>query len=173
MSATAAFDALYVEHARFVFRVLRGMGIRDAHLDDAVQDVFVVVHRRLPEFDGRYSHKTWLFEITFRIACDYRRAQKRAQVQAVLPDDLSDRAPNPAEVSEQQERLRIVSAALDRLADDKRATLVLADIEGMTAPEIATLTQLPLNTVYTRLRRARAEFSAALAHRLRHGIRRE
>src|SRR4051794_22631911 len=71
------FQRIYADHAGFVFRVLRGMGVADSGVEDALQDVFVVVHRRLPEFDGRYSMRTWLFEIALRVASDHRRKQRR------------------------------------------------------------------------------------------------
>src|SRR5687768_16828236 len=76
LSERTAFRALYAEHAGFLFRVLRGMGVAEASVEDAAQDVFIVVHRRLPEFDGRHKLRTWLFEIAFRTACNYRRKQR-------------------------------------------------------------------------------------------------
>src|SRR5690349_19842165 len=60
-----AFDRVYADHAAFVWRVLRGMGVSEPIVEDAMQDVFMVVHRRLAEFDGLGSIKTWLFQIAF------------------------------------------------------------------------------------------------------------
>ena len=76
---------------------------------------------------------------------------------------VSKGAPTPAEAAERTEALSLLGAVLDRLSDDKRAALILAEIEGMSAPEIAEVTRTPLNTVYTRLRRARAGLNDALA----------
>jgi RNA polymerase sigma-70 factor, ECF subfamily len=162
-----AFDDVYAANVAFVWRVLRGMGVTDALIDDAAQDVFVVVHRRLPEFDGRFAIKTWLFEIAYRIACDYRRKSKRVAGHGPLGEDLHDRAPDPADCAAGNESLRFLEELLDGMDDEKRAVLVLSGIEGMTAPEVAAVTATPLNTVYTRLRRARAELSDALAARER------
>jgi RNA polymerase sigma-70 factor (ECF subfamily) len=162
------FEEVYAAHVDFVWRVLRGMGVPDAIVEDATQDAFVVVHRRLPEFDGRCAIKTWLFEIAYRVACSYRRKGKRAASHEPIEpfdDTLLARGPSPAESAEHTEARRLVEELLDGIDDDKRAVLVLADIEGMSAPEIAVVTATPLNTVYTRLRRARAEFGAALAAR--------
>lgn len=161
------FEAVYARHAGFVWRVLRGMGVSDSLVEDAVQDVFLVVLRRLPEFDGRHSVKTWLYEIAYRVACDYRRKSKRALKNQPLNEQLKDRSPGPSESTERLRALRLVEELLDRMDDDKRAMLVLADIEQMTAPEIAELTSTKLNTVYTRLRRARLQFNRALAARYR------
>lgn len=161
------FDEVYTANVAFVWRILRGMGVTDALVDDAAQDVFVVVHRRLPEFDGRFAVKTWLFEIAYLVACDYRRKNTRAASHGPLVEDLRDGAPTPADCAEGNESLRALEELLDRMDDEKRAVLVLSGIEGMTVPEIAVVTATPLNTVYTRLRRARAELSDALAARER------
>jgi RNA polymerase sigma-70 factor (ECF subfamily) len=161
------FEQVYAENAVFVWRVLRGMGVTEALVDDAAQDVFVVVHRRLPDFDGRFAVKTWLFEIAYRVACEYRRKGRRTAGHGPLDEDLSDRGPSPAERAQDNESLRVLEELLDRMDDEKRAVLVLSGIEGMTAPEIAAVTATPLNTVYARLRRARVELSDALAARQR------
>jgi RNA polymerase sigma-70 factor (ECF subfamily) len=157
------FDALYLRHGGFVWRVLRGMGVSDAAVEDAVQDVFVVVFRRLHEFRGDAAVKTWLFAIAYRVACDYRRRARRGANLDALDEGLRDRGPGPAEVAEHREQLQILETLLDRLDDEKRAVLVLADIEGLTAPEIASIVSSPLSTVYTRLSRARAEMKAGIA----------
>ena len=159
------FDAVYSDHAAFIWRVLRGMGVSEALVEDAVQDVFVVVHRRLAEFDGLGSIKTWLFQIAYRTACAYRRKLRRAGDHEPFDDRLEARTRTPAEEVERRETLSLVGDLLDGLDDEKRAVLVLADIEEMTAPEIAVVTGAPLNTVYTRLRRARLELSRALSVR--------
>jgi RNA polymerase sigma-70 factor (ECF subfamily) len=164
--AVPSFDEVYAKHARFVWRVLRGMGIREAGIDDAVQDVFIVVHRRLPEFDGKHALSTWLFAIAYRVACDHRRKHKRSSSLEPLDEDApqvarSD-APSPAENAEQAQRIRTLHDALDTLDDEKRALIVLAELEEQTVPQIAALTGTSVNTVYTRLRRARIELHNAL-----------
>jgi len=163
------FDEVYVDHAAFVWRILRGMGVSEPLVEDAVQDVFMVVHRRLAEFDGRGSLKTWLFQIAYRTACGYRRKVRRTGGHEPFEDIVESRTGNPAEEAERHETMSLVAGLLDGLDDDKRAVLVLADIEGMTAPEIAVITGTRLNTVYTRLRRARNELSQALRARRSRG----
>jgi RNA polymerase sigma-70 factor (ECF subfamily) len=162
LAMSASFDAVYAEHARFIWRVLRGMGVPDAAIEDAVQEVFIVVHRRLPEFDGRHALRTWLFAIAYRIACDQRRKHKRTSALEPISDSVVDAAPSPDERAERSQRLRVLSDALDTLDDEKRALIVLAEIEELTVPEIAALTETSINTVYTRLRRARIELQALL-----------
>lgn len=157
------FERIYRDNVAFVWRVLRGLGVPDSGVEDAVQDVFVVVHRRLPEFDGRNPVKTWLFAIALRVASDHRRKLRRSEHHAPLEEGIADGAPTPADRAEHEEGLRILSSLLDRLDDEQRAVLVLADIEGMTMPEIAVVTNVPLNTAYSRLRRARHSLNTTLA----------
>jgi RNA polymerase sigma-70 factor (ECF subfamily) len=156
------FEEAYRSHAPFVWRLLCGMGVPDSSVEDALQDVFVVVHRRLPSFDGRHPVTTWLFAIACRVASNYRRRQ-RSLSHDPLTDALCDDAPTPAENTEQAEARRVLGVLLDRMDEERRAVFVLTEIEGMTAPEIAALTGVPLNTVYSRLRRARIDMSEALA----------
>jgi RNA polymerase sigma-70 factor, ECF subfamily len=161
----ADFDVVYGQNVQFVWRVLRGMGVSDALVEDAVQDVFVVVHRRLAQFDGRHAIRTWLFAIAYRVAREHMRRARRVRQQEPLEHQLRDAAPMPDESAERSQALRVLSELLDRLDDEKRAVLVLTDIEGMTAQEIAAATGVGLNTVYTRLRRARLALNQMLAAR--------
>ncbi|WP_437310184.1 RNA polymerase sigma factor [Sorangium sp. So ce388] len=159
------FDAVYDEHADFVWRSLRRLGVREASLDDALQDVFLVVHRRLGEFEPRSSVKAWLFAIVCRVARDHRRLVRRKEGHEELPAGVPDRAPGPAERLEKAEALKLVDALLAELDDEKRAVFVMAEIEELSAPEIAAALDVKLNTVYSRLRAARRDFELALARR--------
>jgi RNA polymerase sigma-70 factor (ECF subfamily) len=156
-----AFEALYREHYAFVWRSVRRLGIPDLEVDDVVQDVFVVVHRRLPDFEGRSSVRTWLFGIAYRVVRDKRRsfaARVSRERQAEEPRP-------PTEPDRRLARHQAVAALDDLLAeldDDQRETFVMAEVVKMTAPEIAELMGVKLNTVYSRLRRAREAFEAAL-----------
>jgi RNA polymerase sigma-70 factor (ECF subfamily) len=165
VSERANFDTVYSNHVSFVWRTLRGMGVPDSAVEDGVQEVFVVVHRRLPDFDGRHAIRTWLFAIVYRVACEQRRRLRSSRVQEPLEPQLRDSAPSPYDSAERAQEVRVAIALLDALDDEKRAVIVLADIEGMTAPEIAEATGVGLNTVYTRLRRARLELNKMLAAR--------
>jgi len=73
-------NAIYRSHGAFVWRNLRRLGIPENMVEDVLQDVFMVVHRRLPEFAGRSSLKTWLFGIVLRVVKTHRRSQKRRRV---------------------------------------------------------------------------------------------
>jgi RNA polymerase sigma-70 factor (ECF subfamily) len=163
----ADFGAVYDEHFAFVWRSLRRLGVADAHLDDAAQDVFLVVYRRLAEFEGRSSLKTWLFGIVLRVVRTHRRTAMRKPTE---PLDVEPHANGsaPEELTEAAQAARLLHALLGELDDAPRAVFVLAELEEMTAPEISAALGVNLNTVYSRLRAARRDFDAALArHRAR------
>jgi RNA polymerase sigma-70 factor (ECF subfamily) len=173
--AAAAPDvaAVYAAHFAYVFRCLRGLGVREAGLDDALQDVFLVVQDKLASFDGQAQLRTWLYAIVLRVA---RRYRERAAIEAVkfVADDAlgPTEANSPERVVDHGQQLALAARALDALDDDKREVFVLAHVEQMSAPEIAEITGVPLNTVYSRLRAARSAFSAHAARlQLDHGRR--
>lgn len=162
-------EEVYESCFDFVWRSARRMGVAEAAVDDVVQEVFLVAHRRLGDFEGRSSVKTWLFSILLRVVSDYRRTLRRKGGLASLPEELrADDAECPAERTEQREAVRLLHALLATLDDDKRAVFVLAELEQLTAPEIAEALGVNLNTVYSRLRAARRDFEKALErHRAR------
>jgi RNA polymerase sigma-70 factor (ECF subfamily) len=164
-----AFDDVYRAHFAFVWRSAKRLGVRDASLDDVVQEVFVVVHRRLASFEGRSSLKTWLFGITLRVVRDHRRAARRKDPGApVDPDSLGAATGGPGENAEKAEAVRVLHALLDELPDDRREVFVMVELEQMAIPEIAEALGINVNTAYARLRVARQEFEQALArHRAR------
>jgi len=172
-NAAPTLAGVYEAHFRFVWRCLRSLGVHDAHLDDALQDVFVVVQQKLPSFDGRAQLRTWLYAIALRIARKYRERTRRALSSIdVAPDShpeltLGDTAEHAA-LSE--ERLALARRALSALSDEQREVFVFARIEEMSAPEIAAVLGVPVNTVYSRLRAARLAFANEVT-RLRSAVR--
>ncbi len=158
---------VYDEHFAFVWRSLRRLGVPDRALDDAAQDVFIVVHRRLAEFEGRSSLRSWLFGIARRVAHDHRRRIARKENTEELSEILADpHAGTPAAAAERAQAVRMLHAILATLDDDKREVFILAELEQMTVPEIADAIGANVNTVYSRLRAARAAFEAAVQRRL-------
>ena len=164
------FDEVYERHFDFVWRNARRLGVPDAQVDDAVQEVFLVVHRRLGEFEGRSSLRTWIFGILVRVAADHRRALRRksphtrSRDAAVQADTTADEAAqDPHDRMVRREGVRLLHRLLDELDDDKRAALVLAELEQMSVPEIAASLGANVNTVYARLRAARRDFEQAVA----------
>lgn len=160
------FRDIYDQYFDFVWRCARRMGVGEKALDDAVQDVFVVVHRRLGDFEARSSIKTWLYGITRRVAKDHRRRVERKEQSLVPLDGLMESGEDPREQAARAEAARALQAILDTLDESKREVFVLAEMEQMTAPEISEVLSVNLNTVYSRLRTARAEFERAVERHL-------
>jgi RNA polymerase sigma-70 factor, ECF subfamily len=158
-----SFELIYNDYFDFVWRSLRRLGVPEASVDDALQDVFVVVHRRLGEFGGRSSLKTWLFGIAARVTSDHRRRVRRKGGHEPLDEAVADPTPGPQEKAANAQMLSMLDRALDALDDDRRAVFVLAELEQMSAPEISDALGVKLNTVYSRLRLARQDFERALA----------
>lgn len=165
-SSVQSFDQIYVQEFPFVWRCLRGLGVRDSELDDAAQDVFVTVHRRLSTFRGESTIRSWLFGIVRNVAFKHRRRLARkpttAQVLAPEPPHLG---PSPLERAQSNEAAAFVRTFLEQLNEKKREVFVLAVLEETNIPEVALALSIPLNTAYTRLRSVRSDFQKALARR--------
>jgi RNA polymerase sigma-70 factor, ECF subfamily len=158
-----AFEALYGEHFEFVWRSLRRLGVRLEDLDDAAQDVFIVFLRRCAEFRRESSYRTWLFGIASNVAHQYRRKALRQAQTTPVTDSQHAPHPSPLEQASSTEALRTIDAFLASLDDSKRDVFILAELEQMSAPEIAEALGVKLNTVYSRLRAARHAFHALLS----------
>lgn len=158
------FEQVYDQHVDLVWRALRRFGVLDSALEDATQDVFLVVHRRLGEFEGRSSVSTWLYGIAVGIARNHRRTRRRRPEHSTegVEDEMIAHGTSPERGAEGSEALRVLDRILSELDADKREVFVLAELEELTAPEIAAALELNVNTVYTRLRAARAAFEQAL-----------
>jgi RNA polymerase sigma-70 factor (ECF subfamily) len=161
-----SFDAMYVQEFPFVWRSLRGLGVRDGELDDAAQEVFVTAHRRLSTFRGESAIRSWLFGIVRNVAFKHRRrlARKPTAPEEMAAEPL-ETGPSPLERAQANEAAAFVRRFLAQLDDKKREIFVLAMLEEMNIVEVAAALSIPLNTAYTRLRRVRAEFQKALARR--------
>jgi RNA polymerase sigma-70 factor (ECF subfamily) len=164
----ASFEEIYEEHFTFVWRTSLRLGTDPSLIDDVVQEVFLVVHRRLAEFEWRSSVRTWLFGIVRRVAARARRTAHRkpfelGNVTATDLDAFQTSAIGPCESAEFAEELRLVQCLLDRLDDDKREAFILAELEQMTIAEVAEAVGANPNTVASRIRAARAAFDRGLA----------
>jgi RNA polymerase sigma-70 factor (ECF subfamily) len=168
--AAAAADPLDVltihrTHAEFVWLSLQRLGVREADIEDLLQEVFVVVHRRLSSFDGSSRMTTWLFGICIRIAAAYRRRAYRRLEQSVaeVPEAATTDDANPEQNAASGQARARLAAVLDAM--EKRALFVMFELDEMRCEDIAELLGVPLGTVYSRLHGARKAFEQAL-HRM-------
>ena len=159
---TMTFEETYRAHFAFVWRSLRRLGIAEDDAADAAQDVFIIVHRKLPEFAGRSKLTTWLYGICFRVASERRRAVPRPLIGEQEAAAFIGRQADPGALAEHRQGLALLERVLDRLPDEQRAVFCLFELEGMTGDEIAEALEIPLGTAYSRLRLARGAFAAAV-----------
>jgi RNA polymerase sigma-70 factor, ECF subfamily len=161
-SAQVSFTEIFDAHAQFVWRCLRRLGVREADVPDACQEVFIVVNRKLPGLDLSTSPRGWLFGVSARVAADYRR---RAYVRSERPmeeaHEVATPAPQITELAHQEAR-RLLDRILDGLEDEKRAVFILFELEQLPMTEIAAAVGCPLQTGYSRLHAARRQVEAAI-----------
>ncbi len=176
--SAGSFDEIYRSHVSFVWRICQRMRVPEMNIDDAVQDVFIVVHRRLVDFDGSVPLRAWLYGIVSRVVADHRKRFRRKE-SAVSPMDsernlgvetFASSLPAPERSLEASQALGLVEQLLERLPEEKREALVLSRLYEMTVPEIAAATGGNVNTIYSRLRVAEREFEALYATHLATGV---
>ena len=156
--ARVSFEETYQAYFDFVWLSLRRLGVAPALLDDAAQDVFVVVHRRLHEFEYRSELKTWLFAIALRTARGYRRQRQTIPTEGI--EHLPGTGPTPHDALAQTEALRVMDVILTAMDEERRALFIMVELEQIAVPEAAQVLGLKLNTAYSRLRLAREDFNA-------------
>jgi RNA polymerase sigma-70 factor (ECF subfamily) len=156
-------ETLFREHARFVASFLRHMGTSESDLDDLLQDVFVLAHRKGGYLPGPAAPRTWLASLVIRVVIARRRMRARRPQASALVENVADDARGPADVFEARRSLERVQAALEQLSLEHRAAFILFEIEGESCESIAVLWGVPVGTVYSRLHNARKRFLAAYA----------
>ncbi|HVH41414.1 MAG TPA: sigma-70 family RNA polymerase sigma factor [Labilithrix sp.] len=152
------FRTIFLGEFDFACRSLRRLGVREADVHDVAQDLFIGVHRTIDTYDPTRSPRAWLMGFAVRYAANYRRLGWHRG------DELRDDAPLPSpRMTDRLAARQLVERGLDALDFDKQVALVMHDLEGISAPEIAAELGIPLNTVYSRVRLARASFKSAIA----------
>lgn len=171
------YEQIYESHFDFVWRNARRLGVSDVSIDDVVQDVFIVAHRKLPCFEARSSIRTWLFGILLKVAKDHRRSEKRRLTREQVSVEISsidgERPDTPEGALSRKQAASLLLELLQTLDEDKRAIFVLVELEQMSVADVAEMLGLNANTAHARLRAARQAFERALTrHRARMGGRR-
>lgn len=164
--APVRFEAVYAQWFDSVWLLLRRLGVREADLEDAAQEVFIVVHRRLADYDPERPLRPWLAGIAHRVALRERRRPRNHRESMPGPEAFEHRLrdeQHPEQALAAAQRRARVHAALEALDARQRPVFVMHELHGMPCPEIAEALDLPVNTVYTRLRAARASFRAAVS----------
>lgn len=159
---------LYTSQFDFVWRNLRRLGVPDDSLEDAAQDVFLTVHRRWESYDSRRSSiQSWLFGIALRVARGHRRTLRRRLAHLISLTNHRERVlpsqpDSPSDIVARQQSLALLDRILESIDPEKRAVLLLVDVEELSVTEAAEVLGVNLNTLYWRLRSARQSFQRAV-----------
>lgn len=166
------FEDVYLEHFAYVWHSLRRLGIAVADLPDATHDAFIAVHRSLAKYDPARPVRPWLFGIAFRVASDRRQRDRSAREVVHEAMEIADTKPLADQQLSDEQTRAIVLEALTALDVERRAVIILHDIDEVPIAEIARVLEVPDKTLYSRLRIAREQFAAAIRRaKLRHGER--
>ena len=163
-ASTLDFKVVYDEHFQFAWRSLRGLGVSTHDIDDAAQEVFLIVHRKLDTITEPNGIKSWIFSIVRRVASDYRRSRKRKGISVEYDDSITaiDTA-TPQNAVENREVLSLVEQYLDTLTDETRSMFVLSEIEQLPVSKISEILEMNSNTIYSRLRVTRKNMESFMA----------
>lgn len=156
----ASFEVLYERHFSFTWRALRHLGVPSSAIEDAAQEVWMVVHRRLPAFEGRSTPRTWLFGIAMNVARNRRRGQRRTPEMLALPEQVESARHDPEGQHAGHEAWRVIQRFLDTLDEQRRAVFVCSLLEQLSAAETSEATGLDVASVYHQVRRLRQSFKA-------------
>jgi RNA polymerase sigma-70 factor (ECF subfamily) len=157
-----SFEVLYERYFSFTWRALRHLGVPITLLEDATQEVWMVVHRRLPTFEWRSEPRTWLFGIAMNLARNRKRGMRRAPEMLALPEHVMSARPDPERQQAGHEAWLLVQNFLDTLDEARRAVFVCSLLEQLSAAETADATGLDVASVYHAVRRLRQSFRAYL-----------
>jgi RNA polymerase sigma-70 factor (ECF subfamily) len=158
VSRERSFDVLYDTLFDFVFRCLRRLGVPSAHAEDACQEVFIVLHRRLGDLRCDASERAFLFGIATRVASQYRRKTARHIASEWAEHIAPSNHAGPFDAAAAAQAAELLERFLEQLDEDQRSVFMLMELEDLSAPEVAEALDSKLNTIYSRLRLARARF---------------
>ncbi len=165
------FDGVWADHADFVHAVLLRLGVPRASVEDAVQDVFVVVHRRLDTVHGPEVLRSWLYGVCVRVTKSHLRRERFWSWVRPLESIVSPAARQRTdEHTERREGFEVLLSLLSSLPPERRHVFVLVELEERSVPEVAEILDCNVNTAYSRLRLARRDFERAVR---RHQAKRE
>ena len=153
-------EQAFEQHFAMVWRSLRRLGVAPHALDDAAQDVFLVLHRRWLDYDPASPLRPWLFGIAFRVASAHRKRAAREVPHAFI--EVEDIGPHPDQAADAKRARVLVLRALEQVPLPRRAVFVMHDLDDADMRDIASSLSIPLFTAYSRLRKARKEFEAAV-----------
>jgi RNA polymerase sigma-70 factor (ECF subfamily) len=155
--------AVYKRELDYLCRTLRRLGVSSSDVEDLAHEVFLVLHRRWADFDVSLPLRPWLFGIAFRVASAYHKRIRREVPRSWEAwMEVEDLGPRPDEAAEQRRRRALLLAALEHVPLERRAVLVMHDLDEASMRDIARALSIPRFTAYSRLRKSRRELDEAL-----------
>ena len=157
-----AFEALLSPHLNTIYRICLRMLGNEKDAEDCAQETLLRVWRALPNYRGEAKFSTWVCRIAVNLCLDELRRQKAKQTQSL--DEMREAGYDAADDDtpeshvQQSETKKTVEKVLGTLSEEHRTMLILRDVQGFSYDEIAQMLSLPLNTVKSRISRARANF---------------
>lgn len=164
-SERQTFRELYAAELKYVWSSLRRLGVPACDVEDVAHETLLSVYRRLSHYDRSRPLRPWLFGFVYRTAADYRKRSHRRHETGDGDDELEEAAyegPNAEQEIVRRQQRALVLAALRSMPVERNAIFVMMEIDGYSAPEVSDALGIPLNTVYSRIRTARDEFTAAI-----------
>jgi RNA polymerase sigma-70 factor (ECF subfamily) len=165
LSADEACLDAFQKELDYVYRTLRRLGTAPSEIDDLAQEVFLALRRCWDDYDPTRPLRPFLFGISFRIASAYERKRRREVAFGIV--EVGDTGPGPDDALQSKQARALVIAALERIPLPRRAVLVMHDIDDVPVSQVAAVLDIPLFTVYSRLRKARRELEAAIRRMLK------
>jgi RNA polymerase sigma-70 factor (ECF subfamily) len=159
------FRELYEAHVDLVWRALRRYGVQEAALEDAAQEVFLIVHAKLGTFEGRGSLRSWVYGIARRAARDHRRDRRTTRLDSFDLAELRDLDPCPQASAEQRADARLLRELLAELSDERRELVELIELEQLSMGEAAEILEENVNTLYSRHRQAKRDLEQSWTRR--------
>lgn len=159
------FAALVERHQNRVFQFVFSLIRNRQDAEDVTQDAFVGAFRKLDSFEGRSTFFTWLRRLAYNACIDHLRKQKSRKSDLSTPDTshlVAPQSANPMNRFEERETIDAVRSAIDQLPEEQRSIACMRDIDGMDYSEIASVLDIPIGTVRSRLHRARLELKSIL-----------
>lgn len=164
-AAMPTFQAVYEEQFEFVWTCVQRLGVDASAIDDVVQDAFIVIHGRLHTLQQPEALRSWIYGVVRRTVSTYYRAKRTRAVVSTTADGMEVESPEPTpyDVAQTNSDIELLAKLLAELDEPRRELLALVELYEMTVPEAAAALDIPINTAYSRLRKARLAFEAALA----------
>jgi RNA polymerase sigma-70 factor (ECF subfamily) len=164
-SADEACLGAFQQELDYVFRTLRRLGIAPSEVEDLAQEVFLALRGAWDQYDQERPLRPYLFGISFRIASAHQRKRNREVAFGIV--EVGDASPGPDDTLQSKQARALVLSALERIPLPRRAVLVMHDIDDISVGQVAAALDIPLFTVYSRLRKARRELESAVRRLLK------